>query len=189
MELLNDKLRQIIKNLDSPHTSEHSGDKNIFYLTFPFDAILEIKKYKETLISLLKHSNYNVTTLSIGNVVQDFIKNNPRRNNWVDFSKVEYKIEMTDFFKGIGSAIIENKIIENAILEKQNEIKGKSKPLLLLTDLEGIHPFTRFGPVEQNIYNSVEIPIVILYPGELSGSSLDFLGFYPPDGNYRSKHY
>jgi hypothetical protein len=189
MELLNNKLKQIIQFLDNPSTSQHTGDKAICYLTFPFEDVLEVKKNTETLVSLLKHYNYNVSVLSIGNIIHEFIKNNPRKDTWNQFSKVEYKDEMTDFFKNISSTIIQNRIIENAILEKQNEIKNKPKALLLLTDLEGIHPFTRFGPVEQNIYNSIEIPIVILYPGQLNGSSLEFLGFYPPDGNYRSKHY
>lgn len=189
MELLNNKLKKIIDELGSPNKGQHSGDKNIFYLTYPFQSILEIKKLTPSLVSLLKHSNYNVSMLSIGNIIYDFLKTNPRRANWLNFSNVEYKDEMNDFFKNLSSTIIENKIIENAILEKQDEIKNQKKPLLLLTDLEGIHPFTRFGPVEQSIYNSIEIPIIILYPGELSGSSLEFLGFYPPDGNYRSKHY
>lgn len=189
MELLNNKLKKIIEDMDSPNKGQHSGDKNICYLTYPFQSILEIKKHTPSFVSLLKHSNYNVTILSIGEVIYDFIKNNPRRDTWMNFSMVEYKDEMTDFFKSLGSTIIENEIIEKAILAKQEEIKNQKKPLLLLTDLEGIHPFTRFGPVEQNIYNSIEIPIIILYPGVLSGSSLEFLGFYPPDGNYRSKHY
>lgn len=189
MELLNNKLKKIIEDLDSPNTGQHSGDKNICYLTYPFQSILEIKNTTHNLISLLKHADYNVSVLSIGELIYDFIKNNPRRDTWMNFSIVEYKDEMTEFFKSLGSTIIENEIIEKAILAKQEEIKDQKKPLLLLTDLEGIHPFTRFGPVEQNIYNSIEIPIIILYPGVLSGSSLEFLGFYPPDGNYRSKHY
>jgi len=58
-----------------------------------------------------------------------------------------------------------------------------------LTDLEGIHPFTRFGPIEQSIYNQIEIPMLVFYPGNIIGNSLQFLGFYPQDGNYRSKHF
>jgi hypothetical protein len=85
--------------------------------------------------------------------------------------------------------VVENKIIENAILKAQEDLKSQTKPLLIITDLESIHPFTRFGPIEQKIYNEIEIPIIILYPGTLSGSSLEFFGFYPPDGNYRSKHF
>lgn len=189
MELINNKIKQVLQYLESPSTSQHTGDKSICYITFPFEETLDVKRNTDTLVSLIKHYNYNVTTLSIGNLINDFIKNNARRDTWHKFSKVDYKDEMTDFFKSIGSAIIENRIIENAILDKQNEIKNKTKPLLLLTDLEGIHPFTRFGPIEQNLYNSIEIPVVILYPGTLNGSSLEFLGFYPPDGNYRSKHY
>jgi len=189
MELLNNKLKKIIDEMGSPNRGQHSGDKNICYLTYPFESILEIKKHTPTLISLLNHANYSVSIVSVGEIIYDFIKNNPRRDNWSNFSMIDYKDEMTEFFKNLGSTIIENEIIEKAILEKQEEIKNQIKPLLLITDLEGIHPFTRFGPVEQNIYNAIEIPIIILYPGVLSGSSLEFLGFYPPDGNYRSKHY
>lgn len=189
MDLLNNKLKQVIEHLDNPSMSQHTGDKPICYLTFPFEDILKVKRNTPTLISLLKHYNFEVVTLSVGMVIHEFIKNNPRRKNWVNFDKVEYKEEMTDFFKSIGSSIIENQVIENAILAAQAEVVKRPKPLMLITDLEGIHPFTRFGPVEQNIYNTIEVPMIILYPGELSGSSLEFLGFYPPDGNYRSKHY
>lgn len=189
MEVLNNKLKQIIQYLDSPNTSQHTGDKNICYLTFPFESILDVKKNTETFVSLLKHYNYEVTLLSVGNVIQNFIKNYHRRDNWMKSSIIDDKYEMNIFFKSIGSTIDKNEVIEKAILDKQDEIKSRIKPLLLLTDLEGIHPFTRFGPIEQNIYSSIEIPIIILYPGDLSGSSLEFLGFYPPDGNYRSKHY
>jgi hypothetical protein len=189
MDLLNNKLKQIIEHLDNPNVSQHTGDKPVCYLTFPFEDILKVKRDTSTLVSLLKHYNFNVEVLSIGEVIQDFIQNNPRRSNWLNFAKVEYKEDMTDFFRSIGSSIIENEIIEKAILAKQDETKNTMKPLLLITDLEGIHPFTRFGPVEQNIYNKIAVPMIILYPGELSGSSLQFLGFYPPDGNYRSKHY
>lgn len=103
MEVLNNKLKQIIQHLESPSTSQHTGDKNICYLTFPFESILEVKNNTETFISLLKHFNLDVTILSIGNLIQDYIKNYPRRENWISFSMVEYKDEMTDFFNSIGS--------------------------------------------------------------------------------------
>jgi hypothetical protein len=189
MELLNNKLKQILLYLEEPGTMEHIGNKQICYLTFPVEMVLDVKKNTETMISLIKHYKYEVQELSMGNEILNFIKNNSRRKNWMEFSKVEYVEEMNDFFKGLSSTINENEVLENAILSKQRELIEKKKPLLLLTDLEGIHPYTRFGPVEQKIYNNIQIPIIILYPGELSGSSLEFLGYYPPDGNYRSKHY
>ena len=96
---------------------------------------------------------------------------------------------MIEFFNGLGNAVKSSNLIEKAIMEKQQTLLQKSKPLLLITDLEGIHPFTRFGPIESSIYNEIEIPIIVLYPGEMNGESLQFLGFYPQDGNYRSKHF
>jgi hypothetical protein len=80
-------------------------------------------------------------------------------------------------------------VLEEAIISRQDEAKKINNGVLLITDLEAIHPFTRFGPIEQKIYGKVEVPIVVLYPGEMSGSALKFLGFYPEDGNYRSKHF
>ena len=85
--------------------------------------------------------------------------------------------------------IVENQVIEKAVLQAQENLFSEAKPLLIVTDLEAIHPFTRFGPVEQNIYSDIKIPLIVLYPGTISGSSLEFLGFYPQDGNYRSKHF
>jgi hypothetical protein len=189
MDQITYKLNQILDFLQDPGSGHHSGDKKICYLTFPFEKILIAKKYLSTLLGLAKHRNYDVDILSLGSVVNEFIINNPRRNNWLAFSRVEDQFEMQSFFRGISSSVIENEVIETAILNKQEELQKNNNPLLFITDLEGIHPLTRFGPVEQKIYNQIEIPIIVLYPGDLSGSSLEFLGFYPPDGNYRSKHF
>lgn len=189
MDQISNKFHQILEYLEDPGSGHHSGDKKLCYLTFPFEKVLIVKQNLETFLSLAKHQNYDVDVLSLGTVVNDYIVNNPRRKNWYGFSKVEEQSEMSDFFKGVGSSIIENEVIETAILQKQGELQNKKKPLLFITDLEGIHPFTRFGPIEQKIYNQLEIPIIILYPGDLTGSSLEFLGFYPADGNYRSKHF
>lgn len=190
MEQLDLKFKQILDYLsDSTTSSHHTGDKQICYLTYPFEDILTVKRKLTTWMSLSAHYDYNTHVLSIGDTIQDFLKNNPRRSNWLAFTEIEYLEDLHELYKGLSSAVVQNRVLETAILQKQKEVLKGTKPLLVITDLEGIHPYTRFGPVEQNIYNQIEIPIIILYPGKLSGSSLEFLGFYPPDGNYRSKHF
>ena len=96
---------------------------------------------------------------------------------------------MKEVYDSLGENLKNQEVLEEAILDKQREVKTEKNGVLLITDVEAIHPFTRFGPVEQKIYGRVEVPIVVLYPGEMSGSALKFLGFYPEDGNYRSKHF
>ena len=77
-----------------------------------------------------------------------------------------------------------------ARLEKQLEtLEGQGKAILLVTDLEGLHPYMRIGAIERQLHGKFKVPTVFFYPGERTGKTrLKFLGFYPEDGNYRSVH-
>lgn len=187
---LNNKFKTVLEYLETPNPNHHAGDKQITYLTFNPSDTIEVKRSLGNWISLAKGFDYNCEVVSIASVLNNFFRSNSRRNSWVLPDENADFDEVVDFFKtDLGSMVVENKIIETEILKVQDEIKLLPKPLLIITDLEAIHPFTRFGPIEQKFYNEIEIPIIILYPGTLSGSTLEFFGFYPPDGNYRSKHF
>jgi hypothetical protein len=68
-------------------------------------------------------------------------------------------------------------------------LEGKSNALMLVTDLEALHPFLRIGAIESQLQGKFHVPTVFLYPGVRTGKTrLKFLGFYPEDGNYRSVH-
>jgi len=61
--------------------------------------------------------------------------------------------------------------------------------ILLLTDLEALHPYLRINTIEAYLTSRVRRPVVVLYPGTRVGAtSLKFLDFYPADPNYRSDH-
>ncbi len=69
------------------------------------------------------------------------------------------------------------------------ELEGKQHALLLVTDLEALHPFMRIGAIESQLQGEFHVPTIFLYPGVRTGKTrLKFLGFYPEDGNYRSVH-
>lgn len=188
--LLDNKFKTILDTLDKPASSHYAGDKQLCYLTYEPYLTLEVKRKLSNWLILAKGYQFECSVLSMAQITNDFFRNNPRRNGWPVPNTSANFDEIIDFFKDdLGSMIISNKVIEKAILEKQEVCKHQKRPLLILSDLEALHPFTRFGPIEQNIYTEIEIPFIILYPGSLSGSSLEFLGYYPPDGNYRSKHF
>ena len=72
---------------------------------------------------------------------------------------------------------------------KLNDLHGNKNALLIVTDLEALHPFLRIGSIESKLQGSFYVPTIFLYPGMRTGKSgLKFLGFYPEDGNYRSVH-
>jgi len=68
-------------------------------------------------------------------------------------------------------------------------LEGQRNALLLVTDLEALHPFLRIGAIESQLQGKFHVPTIFLYPGGRTGKTrLKFLGFYPEDGNYRSVH-
>ena len=91
-----------------------------------------------------------------------------------------------------------NKSLENAVTEGSllrrfetvlEPLEGKDKAIVLVTDLEALHPYLRIGAIEGQLYGKFHVPTVFFYPGERTGKTrLRFLGFYPDDGNYRSVH-
>ena len=66
---------------------------------------------------------------------------------------------------------------------------AQQNALLLVTDLEALHPFLRVGAIESQVQGKFHVPTILLYPGVRTGKTgLKFLRFYPEDGNYRSVH-
>jgi hypothetical protein len=82
---------------------------------------------------------------------------------------------------------------DNALLKRLEsaleQLENHKNALLLVTDLEALHPFLRIGAIESQLQGKFHVPTVFLYPGVRTGKTrLKFLGFYPEDGNYRSVH-
>lgn len=183
------KYTDLLDYLIQPKDHDHSGDKTICYLTFGADRIQYVKqRLNEGWIDLAKHKGINLITISLHKVLKDFFSRDEYRIEAGE-DAAEDEFEMKEVYDSLGENVRNQEILEEAILNKQEEVKKEKNGVLLITDIEAIHPFTRFGPVEQKIYGELEVPIVVLYPGEMSGSALKFLGFYPEDGNYRSKHF
>ena len=69
------------------------------------------------------------------------------------------------------------------------KLDSQNKEILLVTDLEALHPYLRIGAIEAQLQGKFGVPTVFFYPGTRHGkTNLRFLGFYPEDGNYRSVH-
>jgi hypothetical protein len=189
MDLLTNKFRQTLEWLSQQDADHQMGDKPVAYLTFEVEHIPEVKRLVPQWEKVAAHAGFEVEVLSVAKVLLDFFRNNPNRESWFEFDQVQEKWELEELFKDLGSNVKNNQVVEKAILEAQGRLKGRPKALLIIADLETLHPFSRFGPIEQSIYHQIELPIIVLYPGKKSGSALKFLGFYPEDGNYRSKHF
>lgn len=181
------KIDRAIDYLLSPGILNATGDSPVCYVTYDIkDAVAIMRLVNTSLPSKARHYEFDVKVVSIKELVFDFIKNHDYYEEaWL----LEDEFTETDLFDSIRVEFQHEEYLAQKILELQDEYKGHGKPLMVFTDLEWLHPFDKIGRVEQIIYKKIELPMLILYPGQSQGTARTFLNIYPMDGNYRSKNF
>jgi hypothetical protein len=191
MSSLKQDFDELVTRIKQGREFQHASFEPIYYLVFSPNQIIDVKKQIKPWSQMLKKQGWNVHTFSIAEHINALLENVPkfRRNIWLkqdaaaplDWSKTNNSLANTlsDSEKGL-QAVIEKKLLE---------LSNDDKALLLVTDLEALHPYMRIGSIESQLQGKFDIPTVFLYPGVRTGQTrLKFLGFYPEDGNYRSMH-
>jgi hypothetical protein len=180
-----DELRERIR-----HGRElgHASFEPIYYLIFPPDQILEVKRQTPAWLAKLHQEGWDVHTFSIAENLWDHLQNDPF---WL-LCLMEDKAAPLDWMrtnKALADIVTSGGGILSRLAEALKPLEAKPNALLLVTDLEALHPFLRIGAIESQLQGQFHVPTVFLYPGVRTGKTrLKFLGFYPEDGNYRSVH-
>ncbi|WP_327211618.1 BREX protein BrxB domain-containing protein [Rhizobium ruizarguesonis] len=180
-----DELRERIR-----HGRElgHASFEPIYYLIFAPDQILEVKRQTPAWVAKLRHESWDVQVFSIAENLWQILQNDP----FWSLCLAEDKALPLDWVR-TNRALADIVTSGNGLLGKLDEalrrLEGQPNTLLLVTDLEALHPFLRIGAIESQLQGKFHVPTVFLYPGVRTGKTrLKFLGFYPEDGNYRSVH-
>ena len=180
-----DELRERIR-----HGRElgHASFEPIYYLVFAPSQILEIKRQTPAWESKLRQDGWEVHTFSLAEQIWDLLKADPFWPLCVSEDKAA-PLDWPRTNKSLAD-ILET---ENRLLKRFEDalqpLEGQRNALLLVTDLEALHPFLRIGAIESQLQGKFHVPTIFLYPGVRTGTTrLKFLGFYPEDGNYRSVH-
>lgn len=181
-----DELRQRIKQ---GRELGHSGFEPVYYLVFLPDQILNVKRQTPAWISKLTHQDHwDVHCFSIAEHVWSILKESPFWPFCVD----EDRAAPLDW-KRTNKTLADILTADDGLLRRfelaLEPLEGKPDALLLVTDLEALHPFLRIGAIEARLQGKFHVSTIFLYPGIRTGKTrLKFLGFYPEDGNYRSVH-
>lgn len=187
MQLYELKIDKAIDYLLSPGILNATGDSPVCYVTYDTKDAVEIMRLVDsTLAPKARHYGFDVKIISIKDLVFDFITSHPYYEEaWL----LEDEFPESDIFDSIRTEFQDSNYLANAILRLQDEYRNHGRPLMVFTDLEWLHPFDKIGRVEQVIYKKIELPMLILYPGQSQGTARTFLNIYPMDGNYRSKNF
>jgi hypothetical protein len=180
-----DELRERIR-----HGRElgHASFEPIYYLVFPPKQILEVKRQTPAWVAKLHQEGWDVHTFSIAEQVWTLLKEDPL---WL-LCVMEDKAAPLDWprtNKALADILTADSALLKRLEDALQQLEGQQNALLLVTDLEALHPFLRIGAIESQLQGKFHVPTIFLYPGVRTGKTrLKFLGFYPEDGNYRSVH-
>lgn len=168
-----------------------TGDDPVYYLVFHPRYILDVKRLMKEWKAKLKNEGWVAETMSMADTVHELFREYIDRSDWIDDeANRQFDLESLENLKTAQKSVLEaDGALKNRILERLNTLSGRKNTVLFITDVEALHPYLRVGVLEQQLLGKVSVPMVVLYPGTREGlTSLRFLGFYPPDGNYRSLH-
>ena len=178
-----EELRQRLR--DSTRLRNTGGDR-IYYLVFAPERMLDVKRRVRPWKVKLEHDDWKVVVVSLANTLDEHFMNHPLRPLWLSG---EAGASLTEVNETLRASLVDGQVVEDAILAAQEDLGRTPRGLILVTDVEALHPYLRIGAIEQRLQGRVDTTIVILYPGVRRGqTSLSFLGIYPDDGNYRSTH-
>ncbi len=160
----------------------------IYYLVFPPQEIINVKRQAPAWIASLRNDGWDVQTFSIAEQVNDIFTNYPLRNVWLAADR-NSPLEWARTNKSLANALTVNRDLLNRLERFLEQFAGRKNALILVTDLESLHPYLRSRTLESELQGKFHAPTVFLYPGTRTGKTgLKFLGFYKEDGDYRSVH-
>lgn len=197
MQSLKDKFDEVCLRVRNGRRLESTGSTPIYYLVFPAKQIIEVKQQTKTWIAKLENNDWNVVVLSFSEAVNSILRGHKFRKTWLQGEKallsrateVIPQSAVAEITTTLRKALTEGPELLSMVREKLDEAASKPNGLLLLTDLEALHPYLRINTIEAQIMDQIRCPVVVLYPGKREGkTSLRFLEFYPADPNYRSEH-
>lgn len=179
---------ELIRRVDAGREFSHASYEPIYYLVFNPREILEVKRQMPAWCARLKNKGWHVEVFSIAEEVAGIIKSSPMRKVWLAADgKAPLNWEKAN--KSLANALTGRNQLRERLEKRLSNLEGRKDAILLVTDLEALHPYLRIGAIEAQLQGRFHVPTVFFYPGVRTGKTrLKFLGFYPEDGNYRSVH-
>ena len=190
MSSLKADFNELMERVRAGREFAHASFEPIFYLVFRPEQILEVKRQMPAWEAKLKNDGWIVHHLSIAKAIQEVFDEMPPfiKKTWEKQDSAA-PLQWKKTNNSLAEALTKKGALQNKLEAVLAELEGKPNNILLVTDIEALHPYLRIGSIESQLQGKFHVPTVFFYPGVRTGKTrLKFLGFYPEDGNYRSVH-
>jgi hypothetical protein len=189
MSSLRDNFNELLARMRHGRDLGQASYRPIYYLVFSPRQIVEVKRELPAWTARLRNEGWEAHRFSMAQAINDILQTTAPalRKIWLATDRANpLSWEKTN-------QALANRLNDGPLLSRLGDeldrLANQPNAVLLVTDLEALHPYLRIGAIENQLYSKFRIPTIFLYPGERTGkSALKFLGFYNEDGNYRSVH-
>lgn len=182
MYSLDNAFSELIARIQDPDSLNPAKSDPVFYLAYPPELMLQVKRNLPRLISKLREAGFEARRVSLADILWDAVDKSGRWEAWLELESQADPDQVSEAVRDVlrqGNAVVER--VTQAVTSAPHGT------VVLLTEAELLHPWFRTRTIESRLHDQVKTPTVIFYPGARSGQyGLRFLDFYPVDGNYRS---
>ncbi|MBE2261630.1 MAG: DUF1788 domain-containing protein [Burkholderiaceae bacterium] len=187
MSSLNANFEELLARVRYGRELNHASFEPVYYLIFAPKEILAVKREMPAWTARLHNDGWDVHRFSMAEHVPAILQASRLRQLWLSADgKAPLAWDKTN--QALANALTTG-ALQQRLQAQLESLRGKPNAILLITDLEALHPYLRIGSLEGQLAGSFVVPTLIFYPGKRTGKTrLKFLGFYPEDGNYRSVH-
>ena len=188
MSSLNEKFSELRVRLKQGRDLTSASFEPIYYLVFHPSRILDVKRELPAWRAALTNDGWDVHRFSVAEAIADIFQAARLRQLWLNQDKKD-PLAWQKTNQSFANYLEKNKPLQERLKATLETLAGRPNAILLVTDIEALHPYMRIGVLENDVFGQFKTPSVIFYPGTRTGKTrLKFLGFYPEDGNYRSVH-
>ena len=190
MSSLKTDFDRLTERLRSARNSNYDSFEPIFYLVFPPEKILEVKQQLPAWEAKLHNNDWEVHSFSIASAIQEVFDELPKfiKKTW-EKQDATAPLQWQKTNGALAEALTKKPALQSKLEAKLATLNDKPGAILLVTDIEALHPYLRIDSMENQLQGKFRIPTIFFYPGIRTGKTqLKFLGFYPETGNYRSVH-
>ncbi len=182
MPSLDDDFDQLFRRLQDPGQLSAAQTDPFYYFVFEPENAIEVKRLLPIWIAKLRNAGLQVERVSFVDLLWELIDAKGRWETWL---AAEPNYDRGQINDSVSSVLIQN----DALIKRIAALTAVPRPktVILLTDAEVMHPYFRVRVLENALHDRVKVPTVVFYPGRRTGQfGLQYLGFYPEDGNYRA---
>lgn len=188
MSSLKADFNELLQRIRQGREFAHASFEPIYYLVFHPSQMLEVKRQTPAWVAKLRNEGFDVTLFSLAEQVTDILTKAPLRKLWLA-ADAKNPLDWSKTSQSLANALVKGEGLQSRLEAVLTGLEGNQNTILLVTDLEALHPYLRIGAIEAQLQGKFHVPTLFLYPGVRTGKArLRFLGFYPEDGNYRSVH-